>query len=130
MTDEDYMYLLTSILDCGSQDIVKLNEIVDACEDVIPKNENYFQDILKEMQYDSTPLNCNTLIFYLLDKLSQQLAIDIQKEFDLDDFDPQNEFEIEANYMCSSITYLGNKIEIIYYLEDICPFVDFAHPID
>lgn len=112
-------YLLTVLLDCGSLDLDKLEEIIDACEDF---DDDILYDIIENLKLNGVEINCNSLISELLWNL-QNVVIDCIHE-DLGTKLSEDDFEIYVNALDSYITYLGNNEQVFDWLDNNCNLIE------
>lgn len=119
--------LLINLLDCGSLDIDKLIEIVDTCEDF---NNDALIDSIEDLKDNGVKLDCNSLMFELLDNLRVDLNAKIMEELNTELY--EDDFDIFINrkksnyvYLDTHITYVGDNEQVKNWLENNCELVEF-----
>lgn len=112
--------LLVNLLDCGTLDIDKLTEIVDTCEEF---NEDAIFDSIEDMKGNGVKIDCNTLMFELLDNLRCDISAKIEDELNIELF--EDDLEIFVNYLDTHITYTGENEKVKNWLENNCELVEF-----
>lgn len=112
--------LLINLLDCGTLDVDKLIEIVDTCEDF---NNDALSDSIENLKDNGIELDCNSLMFNLLDTLKYNLIDKIKDELNIDI--DEDDFELFINYLDTHITYLGDDEQVKEWLETNCDLVEF-----
>lgn len=112
--------LLINLLDCGSLDIDKLIEIVDTCEDF---NNDALIDSIGDLKDNGIKLDCNSLMFELLDNLRVDLNAKIMEELNIELY--EDDFDIFINYLDTHITYVGDNEQVKNWLENNCELVEF-----
>lgn len=112
--------LLINLLDCGSLDIDRLVEIVDTCEDF---NSDALIDSIGDLKDNGVELDCNSLMFELLDNLRIDLDAKIMEELNIELL--EDDFDIFINYLDTHITYVGGNEKVKNWLENNCELVEF-----
>lgn len=112
--------LLINLLDCGTLDINKLIEIVETCEDF---NNDALSDSIENLKDNGIKLDCNSLMFELLDNLRIDLNAKIMEELNIELL--EDDFELFINYLDTHITYLGDNEQVKEWLETNCGLVEF-----
>lgn len=112
--------LLINLLDCGTLDVDKLIEIVDTCEDF---NNDALSDSIENLKDNGIKLDCNSLMFELLDNLRIDLNAKIMEELNIELL--EDDFELFINYLDTHITYLGDNEQVKEWLENNCDLVEF-----
>lgn len=112
-------YLLTLLLDCGTLDLDKLDEIIETCEDF---DDDAVYNAFEDLKDNDIVIDCNSLISTLLLDLQNNLLCiltDEGIEANEDDFD------IFVNALDSHITYNGKDKKVTQWLSDNCDLVEF-----
>lgn len=112
--------LLINLLDCGSLDVDKLVEIVDTCEDF---NNDALIDSIEDLKDNGVKLDCNSLMFELLDNLRVDLNAKIMEELNIELY--EDDFDIFINYLDTHITYVGDNEKVKEWFENNCELVEF-----
>lgn len=112
--------LLVNLLDCGTLDIDKLTEIVNTCEDF---NEDAIIDSIEDLKDNGVRIDCNSLMFELLDNLRVDLGAKIEEELNIELL--EDDFDIFINYLDTHITYTGENEQVKNWLENNCDLVEF-----
>lgn len=112
--------LLISLLDCGMLGIDKLIEIVDTCEDF---NDDALSDSIGDLKDNGVKLDCNLLMFELLDNLRIDLNAKIMEELNIELL--EDDFDIIIDYLDTHITYVGDNEKVKEWLENNCDLVEF-----
>lgn len=113
--------ILASILKCGTADIARLNEIIDAVEKFLPENVDYMDQALDNIHRNGEDLDFCNLVYELFTQMIEQIITQVSKDLNqnLDFYD----FEIDPNYMCSSIAYIGTDEKVTDWLNEHCPII-------
>lgn len=112
--------LLANLLDCGTLDIDKLTEIVKTCEEF---NEDAISDSIEDLKDNEVRIDCNSLMFELLDNLRVDLGAKIEGELNIELL--EDDFDIFVNYLDTHITYTGENEKVKNWLENNCDLVEF-----
>lgn len=112
--------LLITLLDCGSLDIDKLVEIVETCEDF---NNDALTDSIENLKDNGMAIDCNSLMFTLLDTLKYNLIAKIKEDLNIELL--EDDFELYINYLDTHITYTGENEQVKNWLENNCDLVEF-----
>lgn len=112
--------LLITLLDCGTLDIDKLVEIIDACEDF---NKDALTDSIEDLKDNGMTIDCNSLMFELLDNLRIDLSTKIKEDLNIELM--EDDFELYINALDTHITYTGENEQVKTWLENNCELVEF-----
>lgn len=97
-----------------------LIEIVDTCEDF---NNDALIDSIGDLKDNGIELDCNSLMFELLDNLRVDLSAKIMEELNIELY--EDDFDIFVKYLDTNITYVGDNEKVKEWLKNNCELVKF-----